>query len=110
KDATITTQAMEQYEVPGNNKEEDKGGQPNKSNQVPVKYVDNDWDKKIVKIAVLNVETEDFKKYNTQVHELATKWEGYIAREEESGSEYKINNLVTIKVPVSRFDEAVNTI
>ncbi len=111
KDATITTQAMIEYEAPpGNNKEEDKDGQPNRNNQVPVKYADNDWDKKIVKTAVLNVETEDFKKYNTQVHELATKWEGYIAREEESGSEYKVNNLVTIKVPVSRFDEAVNTI
>ena len=69
-----------------------------------------DWDKKIIRSAMINVEADDFKKYNTQVHELIAKWEGYIAREEESKSDNRITNLLTIKVPVSRFDEAVNTL
>jgi hypothetical protein len=59
---------------------------------------------------VINVETDNFKSYNTQIHELITKWGGYIAKEEESSADSRINNLLTIKVPTDLFDEAVANI
>lgn len=69
-----------------------------------------DWDKKIIKTATLNVEVVDFKKYNNQIHQLTQQWEGYIAKEEENSSDESIRNVVTIKVPAARFDDALNSI
>lgn len=69
-----------------------------------------DWDKKIIKTAILNVETKEYKGYNIQIQELVTKFEGYIARQEENENDGRINNSLTIKVPVAHFDEAVNAI
>ena len=71
---------------------------------------DKDWDKKIIKTAVINVETEEYKNYHRQIQELVTKWESYISREEESENDERINNSLTIKVPVSHFDDAVSAI
>jgi hypothetical protein len=89
-----------------NKKEEKRKG----TNQSPGKNTNADWDKKIIKTAVMNVETQQFKTYSRQIHELLTKWESYIAREEENESDGKLNNSLSIKVPASRFDEAVNSI
>ncbi|HVU57531.1 MAG TPA: DUF4349 domain-containing protein [Puia sp.] len=66
-----------------------------------------DWDRKIVKTASLNVEVKNFKDYTARLHEKVRAAGGYIAQEEQSESAYKIENAVTIKVPVDRFDETV---
>lgn len=69
-----------------------------------------DWDKKIIKSAVVNVEAKNYKTFNDLVHDQAKQAGGYIAGEEQSKTEYKIENIVTIKVPVDQFDDLVRAI
>ena len=66
-----------------------------------------DWDKKIVKNANLSMEVKDYNVYNTSIRQKVRELGGYIAQEEQSQSDYKIENTVTIKVPVEQFDAAV---
>ena len=79
-----------------------------KNQQSPV--VKQDWDKKIIKTANLNLEVKDYNVYNTSLREKLKQFGGYIAQEEQSQSEYKIENIITIKIPVDQFDDAVNSI
>lgn len=74
----------------------------------PAQHID--WDKKIIKNAVLNVEAKNYKTFNDLVHEQVKQAGGYVAGEEQSKSEYKIENIVTIKVPVDQFDNLVKSI
>ncbi len=69
-----------------------------------------DWDKKIIRNANLNLEVKDFTAYNTSLRQKIKQFGGYVAQEEQSQSDYKIENMVTIKVPVDQFDDAVNSI
>lgn len=66
-----------------------------------------DWDKKIIKTATINLEVKEYNKYNTSLREKVKNFGGYIAQEEQSQSDYKIENIVTVKVPVEQFDNAV---
>ena len=66
-----------------------------------------DWDKKIIKTALLNLEIKDFKKYNAGFRDKVKQVGGYIAQEQQSETEYKIENTLIIKVPVDQFDDAV---
>jgi len=79
-----------------------------KNQQTPV--IKQDWDKKIIKTANLNLEVKDYNAYNTSLREKLKQFGGYIAQEEQSQSEYKIENNITIKIPVDQFDDAVNSI
>lgn len=79
-----------------------------KNQQVPL--VKQDWDKKIIKTANLNLEIKDYNAYNTSLREKLKQFGGYIAQEEQSQSEYKIENILTIKIPVDQFDDAVNSL
>lgn len=69
-----------------------------------------DWDKKIIKTATLRLEIKDFKKYNNYVHEVAKRYGGYFAQEEQNQADGKIESIITIKVPVSQFDNLVNVL
>ncbi|HEX7844843.1 MAG TPA: DUF4349 domain-containing protein [Chitinophagaceae bacterium] len=69
-----------------------------------------DWDKKIIKTATLNFELKDYKAYSSSLREKVKTVGGYIAQEDQSQSEYKIENTVTIKVPVDQFDNALNVL
>jgi uncharacterized protein DUF4349 len=69
-----------------------------------------DWDKKIIKTAVLNVEAKNYKTFNDLVHDQVKQAGGYVAGEEQTKSEYKIENVVTIKVPVDQFDNLVRSV
>src|SRR5437016_5215024 len=62
-----------------------------------------DWDKKIIKNATLTVEAKSHKSFNDFVHEQVKRSGGYVAEEEQNKSDYKIENIVTIKVPVDQF-------
>src|SRR5688500_12968165 len=66
-----------------------------------------DWDKKIIKTASLNLEVKDYNTFYSSVREKVKAVGGYIAQEEQSQSDYKIENSLTIKVPVDQFDNAV---
>lgn len=79
-----------------------------KDQQLPL--VKQDWDKKIIKTAHLNIEVKDYNAYNTSLRDKLKQFGGYIGQEEQSQSEYKIENILTIKIPVDQFDDAVNSI
>ena len=83
-------------------------GKTKQVQQIPPPKID--WDKKIIKNASLHLEVKDYAAYNTSLREKIKQFGGYIAQEEQSQSEYKIENILTIKVPVDQFDDAVNNI
>lgn len=87
-------------ETPG-----DKQKQLNRLQQPPA--IKPDWDKKIIKTASLNVEVKDYNTFYSSLREKIKGLGGYIAQEEQSQSDYKIENSLTIKVPVDQFDNAV---
>jgi hypothetical protein len=94
--------ADKEYEqAPGN------PGTPRQHNNVPVPtppaYVD--WDKKIIKTADLHIEVKDFRRYTNRLHNAVKASGGYIAQEELTQSSSEIDNTVTIKVPVEKFED-----
>jgi hypothetical protein len=66
-----------------------------------------DWDKKIIKTADINLEVKNFKPYSESLKRMVRSYGGYLAQEEENSSNYKIENAVVIKVPVSQFDDMI---
>lgn len=84
-------------------------GEPEKKKQPsPSQPVLNpDWDKKIIKTANLNLEVKDYNIYYAAFREKVRSLGGYVAQEEQTQSDYKIENTLTIKVPVDQFDNAV---
>jgi hypothetical protein len=66
------------------------------------------WDKKIVKTATLNAEVKDYKAFSTGLYEKVRSYGGYVSNERQNQTEYKIENSMTIRLPVDRFDEAMN--
>ena len=66
-----------------------------------------DWDKKIIKTASLNFEVKDYNIYYSAFREKVKSFGGYVAQEEQTQSDYKIENTISIKVPVDQFDNAV---
>lgn len=67
-----------------------------------------DWDKKIIKTADLNIEVKDYNAYYSKLRENIKNSGGYLAQEDQTQSDYKIENRLTIKVPVEQFDNAVS--
>ena len=83
---------------------EDQKKQPISSAPIP----NPDWDKKIIKTASLNLEIKKYNEWNSSLKEKVKQLGGYIAQEEQTQSEYKIENTLTIKIPVDQFDNAIN--
>lgn len=81
---------------------------PQKKADVPAPNID--WDKKIIKNALVTVEVKDHKTFNNLVHDMVKRSGGYVAGEEQNKSDYKIENIVTIKVPVDQFENLVKAI
>ena len=93
----------EQAPPAGNEKKQDQSPrQPAAANP--------DWNKKIIKNATLSVEVKDYVRFNELVRAAVKQSGGYIAQEEQSESDYKIENSVTIKVPVDQFDNTVSAL
>jgi hypothetical protein len=67
-----------------------------------------DWDKKIIKTANLNGEVKDYKLFSKQLSDKVKNHGGYVSSEEQTQTEYKIENTVVIKVPVDQFENMVN--
>jgi hypothetical protein len=66
-----------------------------------------DWDKKIIKTATLTLEVKNYQAFNDLLHTGVRETGGYISQEEQNQSDYKIENIITIKVPVDQFDNAL---
>src|SRR5688500_9073055 len=69
-----------------------------------------EWDKKIVKHGVLNLEVKDQRLFDKKLRSRVTAAGGYIASEEQHDNAYKLERVFTIKVPVEQFDEVVQLI
>jgi hypothetical protein len=80
---------------------------PQQKQPVAVKTTEVDWDKKIIKTATVNLEVSDYQKFYLSVRDKVKSMGGYIAQEEQSQSDYKIENTMSIKVPVDQFDNAM---
>lgn len=83
---------------------------PPSPRQEPPPAVQPDWDKKIVKTATLQAEVKDYSLFAKDLGQKVKSLGGYISSEQQNRSEYRVENAVTIKVPVALFDGAVETI
>ena len=111
KPALLPNQEEEPEQI-SDNYQSDTIQSPGQTQKSPASSKNNpaskiDWDKKIIKNASLNLEVKEFKVFNTAVREKTKQFGGYIAMEEQSQSEYKVESIMTIKVPVDQFDNAV---
>ncbi len=61
------------------------------------------WDKKIIKTAIVLLEVKDFKKYNETIHNSIRQCGGYIAQEEQNLTDEKTETVLTLKIPVDQF-------
>lgn len=78
------------------------------SQQIPsIAKAAPDWDKKIIKNASLQVEVKDYRNFNGLLHRDLKRFGAYISNEEQVSSIYRLENVITIKVPVDQFDDAV---
>lgn len=68
-----------------------------------------DWDRKIIKTADVQLQVKDYKMFNTSVHNSLKQYGAYIAGESQQETDYRIENTITIKVPVAQFDALVNS-
>lgn len=63
-----------------------------------------DWDRKIVKTADLTLRVNNFNQFTNRLHAAVKQSGGYIAQEQLSQNAGEIDNTITIKVPVDRFE------
>lgn len=73
------------------------------------KQANIDWDKAIIKTAIISLELRDYKTFDNTIHNGLKKFGAYIAQEHQSETDYQIEKEVTIKVPVGQFDNLINT-
>ena len=69
-----------------------------------------DWDKKIIKTAIVQLEVKDFKKYNETIHNSIQQFGGYIAQEEQNLTDERSETMLSIKVPVDHFETMMNAL
>ena len=102
---TLVTDSTTAF-APPQSGDQQQAKQPLKPSQVPASKPD--WNKKIIKTGSLNVEVKEYAKFNQLVHTAANQFGGYIADEQQTETDYKIENTITIKVPVDQFQSAVD--
>jgi hypothetical protein len=67
-----------------------------------------DWDSKIIKTASVKLEIKDFKKYSNYIHNSVKFYGAYVAQEEQTLTDEKLETAITIKVPVVQFETMMN--
>ncbi|WP_431216649.1 YfbK domain-containing protein [Puia sp. P3] len=67
-----------------------------------------DWDKKIIKTADLNLEVKNFRDFAGRLRQTVQRVGGYMAQEQQTQSPSVIENTVTIRVPVGKFDDLLS--
>lgn len=108
-DQTKTTDDQSGFFKANLNEKQNPQQDKDKQKQPPVtqQAAKPDWDKKIIKTASVNLEVKDYNTYYGSIREKIRSVGGYIAQEDQSQSEYKIENSMIIKVPVDQFDNTV---
>lgn len=81
---------------------------PPRQTAPPEPLLKKEWDKKIVKSATLNMEVKNFKSFSQGLTDRVRSYGGYISADVQNSSDYKIESVVTIRVPVDKFDAAMN--
>jgi len=71
----------------------------------PPAAVHPDWDKKIIKTADLSIEVKNFRHFSDHLRAAVKGSDAYIAQEQQTQSAGEIENTITVKVPVGRFDD-----
>jgi len=69
-----------------------------------------DWDKKIIKTANVTLELKDYNAYNSGIRAKVKSFGAYIAQEQQDETYNQITNEITVKVPVEKFDDLVNSL
>lgn len=69
-----------------------------------------DWEKKIIKTANVTVELKDYQAYNQTIHSSTKRYGAYIASEQQTEQDGKLENNLAIKVPVDQFDAMMNAL
>jgi Tfp pilus assembly protein PilZ len=69
-----------------------------------------DWDRKIIRNADIAVEVKDQQAFYNSVRQKVREFGGYIASENQTQDDYKIENSLVIKVPVAQFDDALSVL
>lgn len=69
-----------------------------------------DWDKKIIKTAHVILELKDYASYNNAIHAKLKGYGAYMAQEQQNETDEQITNEISIKVPVDKFDELMNSL
>ena len=73
-------------------------------------YKRKDLDKKIIKTGNIILELNNYRAYNNQIHKSVKIFGAYIAQEEQTQGDDKLENSIVIKVPVENFDDLINSI
>lgn len=84
------------------------GAKQSSGTQVPSEP--QDWTRKIIKTADINVEVKDHQVFYSLLNQKIKNLGGYIASEEQSQDDYRIQNRLVVKVPVAQFDNAISGI
>lgn len=69
-----------------------------------------DWDKKIIKTAVVTLEVTDFPAFKLTLLNIISNSGAYTAGEQQREMDGRIENNITVKVPVDRFDPFLNNL
>ena len=69
-----------------------------------------DWDRKVVKNASINMEVKNYQSFNYLLHGNIKRFAAYVSQEQQNQTDYKIENTITIKVPVDQFDDLVGAL
>lgn len=69
-----------------------------------------DWEKKIIKTADVSLEVKNYIVYDRFVHNSTRKFGSYIASEQQRKSDDRMENTVSIKVPVDQFEALINAL
>jgi len=68
------------------------------------------WDKKLIKTADITIQLKDYHPYNNTLHKNLKQFGAYVANETQTQNDYRIENNISIKVPVLLFDDFVNAL
>lgn len=101
-------QTNDQVEVnkPTSSPDKPKVEEPKK---LPTKSYE-DWDKKIIKTGNIVLELNNYRAYNNLIHKNVKSFGAYVAQEEQTQGDDKLENSIVIKVPVENFDDLINSI
>lgn len=110
KDITLMDIQQEQNHISADTTFQNDHGQPSQKIQKTITEKQYEWDKKIIKTATLNAEVKNFNNFSDQLHDKVKRSGGYIAQEEQNQDAYKIENIITAKIPVTAFSETITDI